>query len=375
MKLNNIKFIATAEFGKYLIANDWHPTTEFKGRAKLWESERYQEHDILQPTNHMASDFTRRVRDLVEVLAETQDKKIDQIVQELNEISEDIIRVRVIHSDVAHGKIAFNDGINLFVKTKELITSAARSLIKPQKGHYGGQVPEVVSNYFDELKLSQTEVGSYVLKVSSPIYMKGGEELDSCEEPFGRSVSNRIIHSIIKLEKAIDSFKETNNHKYFDEIVSYGVGAALCSALVGLSGKNKNRTIEISIQPSPFAGDENLQARSVTVPASDISIIEHAKNYYLENYTLPNYQLEGQVTELSRKPNDSFGEVTIAETLAGSRKKTRNVEIILNSDMYEEAIKAHTSLETVTITGTLIVLGRKMRLTEVKGFDVKKRLL
>lgn len=377
MKLNNEKFIATLDFNKYLESKGWYLKSVLNDIVGIWRSSRYPDSEILQPIDINLMDFSRRAEVLLSVLSETQDKKINEIVDEINEISNDIIRIRVIHNDVDNGTIPFNDGVELFVKAKELLVSAARSVVKVQKGFYGGKSPEIVTNYFDSLKLSQTEIGSYILKVASPIYQQDEDQSDHCDVPFGRIVSSRIIHSVLKLEKAVESFKKTNNHIHFEQVIGDGVGASLCSAIVGLSGQRRNRTVEISIQPSPYASDENLKSRVVTVPANDIPIIEHARDYYLNNYSAMNYELSGKVTKLDRDRDidPDNGVVTITETISGSKSKTRKVEVVLNDKMYDEAIKAHEKSEVMHFIGTLIVSGRKVRLSNIQKVTINSKIL
>ncbi|WP_272572446.1 hypothetical protein [Providencia sp. PROV258] len=377
MKLNNEKFIATLDFNKYLESKGWYLKSVLNDIVGIWRSSRYPDSEILQPIDINLMDFSRRAEVLLSVLSETQDKKINEIVDEINEISNDIIRIRVIHNDVDNGTIPFNDGVELFVKAKELLVSAARSVVKVQKGFYGGKSPEIVTNYFDSLKLSQTEIGSYILKVASPIYQQDEDQSDHCDVPFGRIVSSRIIHSVLKLEKAVESFKKTNNHIHFEQVIGDGVGASLCSAIVGLSGQRRNRTVEISIQPSPYASDENLKSRVVTVPANDIPIIEHARDYYLNNYSAMNYELSGKVTKLDRDRDidPDNGVITITETISGSKSKTRKVEVVLNDKMYDEAIKAHEKSEVMHFIGTLIVSGRKVRLSNIQKVTINSKIL
>lgn len=365
MKLNNIRFIATAEFGKYLLAKGWYTTTDFKGRAKLWESEQYKDYEILQPTNPMASDFARRVRDLIEVLAEVQGREVQQITQEINQISDDVIRIRVIHDDVSDGSIPFNDGVELFLKAKELLSSAARSLIRPKKQAYSGKAPKIVADYFENLRLSQTEVGSYVLKIESPIVEEHSEQIDQIKEPFGRSVSNRIMNSVATLDKAVELFSQTGKFKYFEEVVSAGVGASLCTALVGLSGRDKKRSIEISLQPSPYADSLNVKYLSVTVKSETIPVIEKAIGYYLNEYTVPSYSLVGRVTKLARELDFGDGNVTIFERKNAQTGKAKHVEVTLNESLYNDAIQAHEQSSDMKLTGTLVISGRKAYLTDV----------
>lgn len=119
-----------------------------------------------------------------------------------------MISIRVVHSDVNNGEIPFFDGVHIFVQAKNLVTSAARSLLTPQRGKYKGKSPDIVNRFFDNLILGQTEIGSYKLNVIAPIYKEkiNNTQGDYCREPFSRSVSNRIISSISKLNAVVETF-------------------------------------------------------------------------------------------------------------------------------------------------------------------------
>ncbi|HCJ6374176.1 hypothetical protein [Citrobacter sp. RHBSTW-00671] len=375
MKIENEKFIATADFGKYLSINGWSLTSSRDSVFNIWESDDHPDYEVLQPLNPIASDFKRRVLDLIDVLSITQSKSTDSIISELNEASDDIIRIRVIHEDVVDGSIPFNDGVELFIKTKELLISSARSLIKAQKGIYGGKTPKIVSEYFDSLKLSQTEIGSYVLKIESPIFFTTSDQEDHCSIPFGRSVSERVVHSVSKLEQAVNLFKDNNNYRHFEEVVKYGVNASLCAAIIGLSGSNHNRSIEISIQPSPFANMENLRTKSIKICASDIPFIERARGYYSNQYSIPNYTLIGKVIKLARDNDFGHGIATIYERRNGRNFKRRTVECSLDEVSYNKAIDAHSRSLSIHLTGMLIISGRKTRLMNARLLKRSEKLI
>lgn len=374
MKLHNEKFIATDDFKKYLESNEWYEKSIIPSLAVVWRSNVFTRDEILQPIDTELSDYSNRVDDIIRVLSKTQKKPLEKIISDINTISSDVISVRVIHEDVKNGEIPFHDGIDLFSHAKLLITSAARSLMNPKAVKSGGKNNEAIAQYFDTLKLSQTEIGSYVINIVAPIYFNDSKQDDYCSEPFSRSVSSRIVSSIDRLNEAASEFSKTKNLKYLEESVSYGVNESLCSAIIGLSGSNKNRSIEVSIKTSPYASDFNIKKTSVTISADKIPAIQEAKNYFSGSTTTEKYELQGIVIKLYRKkPDSNSGTITIEEVNEKSSKTSRKVTVELTNDFYDKAIKAHEIKETlVRLTGKLISTNRKLTLCDVTEFKLIK---
>ncbi|EMT6577082.1 hypothetical protein [Providencia rettgeri] len=84
MKLNNEKFIATLDFNKHLESKGWYLKSVLNDIVGIWRSSRYPDSEILQPIDINLMDFSRRAEVLLSVLSETQDKKINEIVDEIN---------------------------------------------------------------------------------------------------------------------------------------------------------------------------------------------------------------------------------------------------------------------------------------------------
>lgn len=370
MKLYNERFIISESFGNFIEAKGWFSSLHIPGIAKVWHSNIHSNYEIVQPLNLNLKDFKNRLDDLLNVLAITEHKDVNDIVKELDNISSDVISLRVIHDDVSEGKIPFFDGILLFNKTKELITSAARSVVKTQKGKYSGKNPEIVEDFLSTLQLGQTEVGSYVLNLIAPIYFKDSNQIDHCDVPFSRTVSARLLESVSALSKAVDKFEKNKDFKEFEKIVSNGANATLCSALIGISGYNKNRSIEISVHPSPFSNLEILSLTKILIKSEKIKFIEDAENFFSSNYVISNYALKGSVTKLNRDINSIGGEITLSEPLENNRKVT----VELDEEHYIQAIKAHElKNDDVYLVGKLVVTPRKARLINVNKFKILKQ--
>lgn len=369
MNLYNKRFIITEGFGKYIEAKGWFLSLDMPGLAKVWHSNTHSNYEILQPLSMELKDFSNRLDDLVKVISITENKSLTDVVKEIENASSDVISLRVIHDDVANGEIPFFDGILLLNKTKELIVSAARSVVKPQKAKYTGKSPEIVENFLSSLKLGQTEVGSYVLNLIAPIYFVENQQADHCIVPFSRTVSARLLESVTSLSHAIDRFEKNRDFKEFEKIISNGVNATLCSAIIGLSGNNRNRSVEISVQPSPFSSSEISSTTKLLITADKMKYIEDAERFFSNDYVISNYALKGFVTKLNRDINSIGGEITLTEP----SEKNRKVTVELDEEHYLQAIKAHElKNDDVYLVGKLVVTPRKARLINVAEFEILK---
>lgn len=367
MKLYNEKFITTEDFRKYLVSKGWALSSEIPGLANIWHLKDSERYEILQPVTTEIKDFDNRVSDLILTLCESENKKERDVIKEIDNISSDVISLRVIHDDVSRGEIPFSDGVLLFSKTKELMVSAARSIVKPQKGKYTGKNPEVVDRFLASLKLGQTEVGSYVLNLIAPIYSDESNQQDHCMVPFSRSVTERLMNSVLRLNEAIEKYQISGDIKIFGSIVGEGVNATLCSALIGLSGENKSRSIELGVQQSPCAEELMFPRKKVMISAEKIKYIEEAERFYADDYSIKNYSLIGAVTRLNRDVNSIGGVITIAEPSENNRKVT----VELDEQHYTQAIKAHEDKsENVHLIGKLLVTPRRAKLIEVRDFHI-----
>lgn len=367
MKLYNEKFIITEGFNKYLLSKGWYLSSEISGLANIWRLQESDNYEILQPIIFELKDFDNRVNDLLNVLCDTENKSKIEIIKEIDNISNDIISLRVIHDDVANGEIPFSDGILLFNKAKELMLSAARSAIKPQREKYSGKNPEPVEHFFNSLKLGQTEVGSYVLNLVAPIYWEDDSQDDYCRIPFSRVVTERLMISILKLNEAIEKYEKDGDVRIFETIIRDGANATLCSALIGLSGHNKSRSVEVKILQSLISDDFNPRDEKILITPDKIKYIEVAERFYANDYVLANYSLIGAVTRLKRDINSIGGVVTIAEPSDNNRKVT----VELDEEHYDQAIKAHENkYENVHLVGRLIVTPRRKTLIEVSEFHI-----
>ncbi len=116
------------------------------------------------------------------------------------------------------------------------------------------RLPKAVSDYLRKVRLGQTERGSYVVTVASPVppYV----DLESAglmfarpaDIPFERKVSVTLAKSLANVQDVIGLMSRgLFSEKPWEEAVDKGVSANLCESLLKMSGTESRGDIEIRV--------------------------------------------------------------------------------------------------------------------------------
>lgn len=328
----------------YLIDNGWHFAFYYGENriASIWHREDDAEAEILLPNPEIASDALVRLVDMVIYLSEYNKKPSSEIIESIANLSNDIFQVRVIHDDVKDGVISLEDGVLLHQKALDLMTSSAQSTIS-KKASFSGSKPTEVSNYISRLQLGQSKVGSYVVNIIVPLEKHQDNTTTTDNITFSRVVTDTLINALDKLSTAVKKYNEQKDVNIFAQTIEAGVSKNLCEALIGLSGKNKQRNFQITAITSTTQTMPRPELPlTFDFDTETVSALTEAIGFFTKNNVYLNQTIFGQVTHLARNPNSDSGTITIlAKIPATSSVDEKNVTIELDEKNYKRAIEAH----------------------------------
>lgn len=363
--LKSLITVSPEQIRGYLVHNGWAEDGEIKEIATIWHRlPDDSDFEILSPENKNLRDYPERVRDLLFVLAEYEDRGVEDVLRDISRFFADLIRVRVVHDDVEGGTIPLEDGVLLIEKTLEILGAATLSTLS-KKRYFSGSRPQVASDFISKARLGQTEVGSYIVNVIAPIDIPKQQLFKSSS--FSRLVITTLARSLDAIQKVIDNSKPDNDPSAVDQAVDQGVSANLCDALIGLAGVHKSRDFSISIsfsksEPTELGIESNFSFTSSSVPT-----LERTSEYLKANYVIKNLRILGMVTKLDRDAAEDNGKVTVT---AFVDEKNRNVTFELSGDDYLEAIHAHESKRQVECYGDIHISPKSAKLVNTHGFRV-----
>lgn len=365
LEFDQLKSIFPAQIKSYLLDNQWIEDGELDGLATIWhrENEDEFEFEVLLPENPELQDYSRRILDAIESLADYENRKVASVLKDIANHFSDLVSIRVVHSDVEGGTIPLEDGVRLFERARDLLASAALSTISKKRYFYGSR-PYEASTFLSGIRLGQTEIGSYIVNVVIPLSIADSNQLVESVS-FSRTVTATLSNSLGALKGLVD--EDSGSIETVEKLVQGGVSANMCDALVGLSGENKSRGFEIYISYSNSEREKARSPSSHSFKSKDVPKIEKISEYLKENYVIENVTVSGNVKKLDRSADDTLGTVTIVAFVA---ERERAVSFELPTKEYHDAVLAHDRQFPVEITGDIHIAPRSAKLLNGSGFRV-----
>lgn len=361
-----ISKISLSNLESYLSINGWVPDTEMSNHAIVWHrsEDGSFEHEVIQPKSSEIKGFYQRIIDALVAIAHFEKRDPFFVLKDIESLFSDSIKIKVVHSDVAEGTIPIDDGVLLIEKSRDLLAASTFSTFT-KKAYFNGQRSDIVQSFIKQLRLGQTEIGSFVVNIHAPIILSDDVQTDKNSISITRAVTNNLSRSLSALETVIKTYQNTQDVFAFESIISKGVSANLCDALIGLSGEKKNRAFSINIVLAGSEIDHQELQKNFTFLPEQVSSLEYASDFYKGNYIIKSYELHGLVNKLKHLPDDNFGEITVRSVVRGIEK---NISLQLSIEDYWKAFHAHKNQQRVICKGTLHVSSKSAKLIEYSNF-------
>ncbi len=345
------------EVASYLRASGWTRVETHSGSHAVWTWN--DQFEALLPLNDSVRDFAHRMGDIVAVLSRAEERSQLAVLSDLLLTSADVLRVRLIDSETADGSMPIEDYTRAAQKIRDMMMAAACSVIE-RRPVWHKRKPDKALDYLRNVRIGQTERGSYVLTVISrvpPLLRWGIEDLPGDnDEPYQRQVTANLAVALSAIEAATETAASTGSFDSFERAVRDGVSANLCEAVAGLSmDDDASRAVDFSFSWSRARPARENQVSRIIVAHDRIPFVQEAARLLRSREPIDGFDLEGPVVKLERPENAPTGFVTIYALVEDS---LRRVRVELNADDYNQAIQAHRDELAVRCSGRLVREGR-----------------
>lgn len=366
--MRNSRFadVTVEQVHTYLQVKNWISEGAVGSVATVWHRNDSRDAEVVLPLSPEVRDYRQRLDDALRSLAAYEGRDVADVVDDLVGAALNLMSVRVVGQDTADGSIPLEDGVLLIRKAKDLLQAAAMAVYSKRR-QFSGAPPKEAKEYVDSLLLGQTEVGSYIIKVIAPI---APITMAPSDEGESSSLAEQVAHSLVvglsALSEASGRFQVNNDLTVFDRAVAKGVSANMCDALLGFSGKERDRRFEVKVT----APSGPMFVRDTTTFAfdpADVETLEAASSYYKNDYVLRNREIIGSVKHLHRPQVDEVGTVTVQAIVGDSE---RSVQIELEPEDYHVGVLAHDRKAVVRCRGDVHVKSRTTRLLNPTGFQI-----
>jgi hypothetical protein len=365
------------EVSMYLRARKWESRLRTVTSVQWVKTVDGDEFEAMQPIESSIRDYPSRVHDVIETLAIVEGRSELDVLNDISNVSTDVHLVRTFPTDVAAGKIGLDDGVQAYESLRSLIIAAAYSVsVEKPRAVQPARKPNELLRFLREVQIGPSAEGSFVLSVHTPIPPRltngqaslfEGQSFDDTAslEPFERRVSLRIYDAVSAANAAANAaLVDPDALNAFTGAINRGISANLCEALVGLGGEG-GHSFEISLLPAP-SRPINRSLMPVHFRRDHLPVLAAAAQELRERMPEEDVLVTGNVVRLHREGFAS-GEVSIAGIVEGE-DRLRRIWLNLESEIYQEASRAHMEMLTVSVRGDLVRRGTRSYLVNPNGF-------
>lgn len=345
----------------YLQAQGWNEEDRIGDKAiVLTRPSAHGEWEILLPLREDLGDYIARMADAVHVLSEVEQRAETAVLADLKMAGSDIIRVRATH-DAEDGTLSVDAGVTLYTQARELLLSAACSVAAPRP-LFGNRKPQSALDYLDKVRLGQSERGSYVVTLLSPVLpaFSASRQLALAPEfeddPHERIVTRTLVRALNAAREAAVEAAATNSFDAFEKRVHQGVSANLCEALARLV--EVGGAVDLGVtwaKVRPAHVDHGIKSRVDFGPTTGRVLLEAARQFRSRE-PLVDQELVGWVVRLNRPPEAEVGTAFLTVIVEGHQRSARLDR--LPEPEYEVLIRANNERRLVSLDGDVHRVGR-----------------
>ena len=311
-------------------------------------------------------------------LSEIKKCSLQKMVDEIREVNDDVVCLRYFSENKNVNSISIDDAINSITSIKQMLLSAASSVVSPTLFHPKLNRTEA-QRLIKRTRFRRTEEGSFVLKISHPCEIIGSpessDEYKQYEKPFSREVFETINYSALKISDAIES--DDISTLYYEQskcekpMISYN----FCDSLSKLFDDENEMPFQISLNWSKTSL-KKLTVPTITnqliFPYSIKSKVDEVKSFFEppKKDSLQEEVFCGTVDTLdgSVKGNIRSGSVTMIILYNNDVFKPK---VDLSPEHYQIAVEAHKKGNAyVKIVGDLKIDNRRQVIENIKDFSL-----
>lgn len=362
------------EVASYLRVHGWRQEADVADKGSIWlfpASSGRDEADLTLPLRRNLGDFALRMGDVLRTLAAVEARPETEILHDLATTGSDLIRIRAPGRHAASGSLPLEEAVAFVERSRDMMLAAACAAVA-KRSYYATRKPTRATDYLSRVRMGQTERGSYVLTILSPVapaLASEGELPLGLEppEPYERQVIRTLAEGLAALEQAARQAAASGGMGAFEQAVRLGVSANLCDAVAGLSAVSPGEGLDVSIAWSRTRQPAAATPSRIFLGSDSIPLIQEAARLFKDTAPVEDVEMEGFVTRLNRRPQDVPGEITLEGLVDGG---LRRIAMQLVGEAYSQAVQAHDQRQRVACAGDLVKERGGFRLQNPRHFRV-----
>jgi hypothetical protein len=358
--------VAPLALHSYLSAQGWQKVAEFGNKGDVYSLGTAPE--IVAPSSLIFADYPNIISQILSILSSVENRSEIAVLKDLLVSEVDLIRVRAPSAE-DDGSISIEAGVELIQQSRDLLLAAACSATQPKRVYRAGRNQQA-TEYLNGVRIGQTEIGSFVVTLLSPVPPSLAEnpQVDLwpslASEPFQRKVTRRLVDALRAASEAVSLANRGMGITVFEERVDSGISANLCDATAKLIQDGDGLDVSVSWALTRLTPDRRVE---VKFKRADSEILREAAKVLRDREARFGEKIYGYVTNLSRNKDAIEGRVTIKTEIDGVMSSVR---ADFESEQYRKIVEAHEQRKVVTLEGDLQRDGQRWKLTNTRDIQI-----
>lgn len=352
---------------QYLSLRGWLEISAlFEGKVRQFLAPN-EEYAILIPIARDFRDYYRVMHDSLLAIATYDNKTLNGLFNILINPSSDILKWRIADDNTSLGAISFNTMLDNIDNIKNILASTCIDIMSPSQYHKKVMISDV-QNQIASYKFGQTEIGSYILNLVSPLGFYQYQLFDpSVEElPMNRRINMRMLKTINDIQQSVLE----NSSQLDDNVASGSISVNFLTALSKIYDDNKDSDVSISA-----AWDINIPT-IVDNPISNLTlcprcmekVVQTAEKYMPTQEQNVSKTYYGKITNISGAPEvDSREKLVITLASIGDENQKITVKVELDNSIYSRIVtEAFEYGANVKVTGINTTTAKTIKLSNAE---------
>jgi hypothetical protein len=323
--------ISPTDLKDFLKSRGWKLIDEaIKDGLYAFNHEQYKRRQLIFPMDDSTVDYKDCVETLLNKLVDIENTSFRTLISEVSEMKDDAIGFRIVDFRNENAFIPLNYAVKAINGAKDMLLSAACSVLKPQIYHPKMNRKEALE-LIDKSRFRHTEVGSFVIKVSTPVKAMDLQADVFTNIPFVRQATLIINKSISQLVTAIQTDKIEQLITDINLEEKPLLSSNICKALISFQEENDKADLYLNFK----------WANIIEKPLNIANSIKIQKDYYSRIE-----EIRQELKAQEKDKQDIF--IGTVEALAGDFNDTEEREGDVLLDLYKEggeSIRARANLK------------------------------
>ena len=346
--------VSPAALSAYARTEGWAKIETYGDNSDVYAGEGRPE--IIVPRTRELGDYERVVAQLVDIFARVAELDDLTLYRDLATADRDVIRSRVASEG---DTVDINEGANLIIGSRDMLLATACSLRDPRPAYRAGANRDA-NDFLKQVRLGQTEPGSFVVTLLSPVIVSPVQALsarDSAnpDSSMPRQMTMRLHQALLATRRATEETMGGETGAFSDTIPE-GASANLCEALVQMI--EPFPALDVSVTWARTSPMSTARDR-VRFTKDHVPILSEAGRSFRNRVPQTDMRLFCTVHRLQRDDRETDGTVTLSASIEG---RIQSVTAVLNQSDYNRAIDAHRGKDPVIAEGDLDRFGQRWRL-------------